>query len=172
MSKLEQRSTPSEESGNRRLFYDAIRKVLLRPEAQKEGGDSLYVRGNIPESDTFAEATFVLDDFMSYQVLLTPRPFTFPARSALLRDGRSVLSAAMRMTDTKEDLAYATALPDELDPEGTVLKEAMKDGLVPVQQELFVWDAKKKLIVPDPFEDPHLLALYRHLSSAGQTGQV
>jgi hypothetical protein len=180
--------TPTETPSNNQLFYRSLIAGLLRPEVRFS--DAHYLSVALPPEDDFPGATGWLSDYPTYLLtaaaeLSEQRQQKFVAaleagrtdvampsltqedRHRFLEQGLAYVDMEFLIGPQKEKRGYVVGRPQDLQPDDYLLAGAVNTGLQPTEDP-FVYDTTRRLHVPDPFAEPHLLALYKYLQAPQQ----
>jgi hypothetical protein len=176
----------AENSSNNSLFYNSLIQGLLRPEAQYK--DAYYLNVVLPADGEFEGATGYISDYPDFLLnaarslrarrretnvsrLLAgnsnhmPEGLSSADRRRFLKQGMAFIDVELYVGESHDLNGCLVGRPMDLASDNFALKAAMIRGLEPIAEEPFVYDSNREIYVPDPFEEPHLRALYRYLNS-------
>ncbi|HSX07306.1 MAG TPA: hypothetical protein VLG11_00230 [Candidatus Saccharimonadales bacterium] len=172
-----------ENPSNSTLLYNTLVQGLLRPDVRYTDGHYLDV--TLPPDGEYPGATGWVSDYEAYKLqaaheldrqrkeawgeaLNTDNPLPFPMgllradRRALLERGLTYIDIKLEEPSDGRAVSYSLLRPREVQ-EDFLPPNLDAAGIEPTSEEILVWDIKRRLQIPNPFTEPHLLALYKYL---------
>lgn len=148
-----------EQPSNNELLFSTLATSLTRPEVIYV--DANYLEGAMPDGTEYK-----IDDYFAYTLKdAHPSGVTKMERERLLYLGKVCMDILLKPEGgTAARRLYLVGRPADIREGFGVLEYATADGIDPSSTEPFTYSSVHKHVLPDPFEDPHLLALYRHLA--------
>lgn len=181
---------PDNAPSNSTLFYNALVQGLLRPEVRY--GDAHYLDLVLPPDGEYVGATGRMSDYEDYKLqaasdLIRQRTeewgaawtlennLPFPPQSLLPAERRSFLERGLAYIDIqlsegpeppdRYTANYEVVRPQDLPGGHEVVERAEAAGLNPASSEPYVFETGTPRYIPNPFKEPHLLALYKYLQT-------
>lgn len=182
-------AAPAPQPSNNTLLYNALAHHLLSPDAAYENAHRLH--GTLPSRDGFAGGRFRISNCLDYMLKAAKRiaavrhadnvaalaagralsiaQLTRDHRQAFLAAGVSCLDVQTEGDNTQPRSWAIFHLKDMAENESLPImtaQAAAAAGISPSPNETVVYRAEPGLYVPDAFTEPHLHALYKHLTGS------
>jgi hypothetical protein len=167
---------PKKSPTNNTRLYNALVEGLLRPEVRY--AEAHYLDFTLPSDDAYEGGSGQVNDYLSYNLAVARElrrkrrnkgdapVLTQADRQDFLRRGLACLQ--VRIDEDQTTRFWAIARPKDMAPRSLAMmliaKRARETEVELVPDQPFVYDTVQRLYVPDPFTEPHLLALYRYLN--------
>lgn len=171
---------------NNTLFYNSLVQGLLRPDVRYM--DAHYLDVTLPADGAFEGGKGWMSDYPDFllkaardlreqqrqiniakleagDMNFIPDGLTQKDRRSFLMRGLAFIDVELKVGEGQEAKGCMTVCPQDVPENDHCLRAAIRAGLEPIAEEPFVYDPTRELYIPDPFEEPHLLALYKYLTS-------